>query len=335
MLCGRSNSLELFYRVLPAHKCSKSDVISALEIYCNSVDYGSFTDTNQIKDYIWNPKNHANKSRKMLFYILYDQDDTVLGFAEFAYLPRNKVLVLDYLCTKQRNHMLFYVFYHMVLAEITSELKKTGQFIRFIITELSLQQENNRLVDLDSNYFRHLLSKEDFRLLKYPYYQPPLLNGNKSEEFSIAIKFLAQTDSVVLEREQYFSLIQELYLSHYLEWYQSDSSYENTLQKLLFRIQNETPSKVQTKDIEMVKCHLFDDGQCPKYKAENITLPRERKKKRKASLLNLLWITLCLITFILCTAPCLNRWISSVSSALTIVAGVITIVLFKRDFISK
>ena len=165
----------LQFSVLPASKCSKKDVIAALDIYCKTVDPGSLTDTNQIKDYIWNFKNHCNETRSMFFYILYDQNSNVIGFAEYAYLPHNQVLVLDYLCTQQRNHMLFYNFYHMVLQEITDTLKKKGQFIRYIITELSLNQRDGKLVDLDSNYFRHLLSNENFKLLKYPYYQPPLL----------------------------------------------------------------------------------------------------------------------------------------------------------------
>ena len=91
----------LQFSVLPASKCSKKDVIAALDIYCKTVDPGSLTDTNQIKDYIWNSKNHCNETRSMFFYILYDQNSNVIGFAEYAYLPHNQVLVLDYLCLIQ------------------------------------------------------------------------------------------------------------------------------------------------------------------------------------------------------------------------------------------
>ena len=40
------------FEVIPAIKCSKKDVISAIDIYCKSVDTNSKTDTNEIKDYI-------------------------------------------------------------------------------------------------------------------------------------------------------------------------------------------------------------------------------------------------------------------------------------------
>lgn len=178
----------LKFRISSAALCPKKDVITALDIYCKSVDSGSLTDTNQIKDYIWNRKNYSDEKGHMFFYLLYGQDDNVLGFSEFAYLPKNQILVLDYLCTDQRNHLLFYNFYHMAITEITNELKKSGHFIRYILTELSLKQQDGKLLDIDSNYFRHLLSNENFKLLKYPYYQPPLLEYEKEQEFNLSIK---------------------------------------------------------------------------------------------------------------------------------------------------
>ena len=60
-----------------------------------------------------------------------------------------------------------YSFYHMVLNEIESDLQRCGLFIEYIITELSLTQTGGKLLDRDSNYFRHLLSNENFKLLKY------------------------------------------------------------------------------------------------------------------------------------------------------------------------
>lgn len=57
------------------------------------------TSTNQILDYIYNPQNHKSEPRKMFFYLLYNVNGEVEGFAEFAYLPQNSVLVIDYIST--------------------------------------------------------------------------------------------------------------------------------------------------------------------------------------------------------------------------------------------
>lgn len=325
----------LQFSVLPASKCSKRDVIAALDIYCKTVDPGSLTDTNQIKDYIWNTKNHCDEKRSMFFYILYDQDSNVIGFAEYAYLPQNQVLVLDYLCTQQRNHMLFYNFYHMVLQEITDTLKKKGQFIRYIITELSLNQRDGKLVDLDSNYFRHLLSNENFKLLKYPYYQPPLLSFEKAEEFNIAVKLLS-TDSndFLLSKEQYLSIVEELYKTHYMEWFRCDDSYPEVIANLLVRIKKEIPKNETSDGIALIQCHLFEEGQCPKFTAENVTIPRQRKSKRKSFLLVLIWMLSSTLTFILCLIPEFNQILTVLCSLLTIIPGVISLISFRRELFS-
>ena len=60
--------MTLQFNVVSAAKCPPKDVIEALDIYCKTVDPGSLTDTNQIKDYIWNNKAHSNEKRIMFFY---------------------------------------------------------------------------------------------------------------------------------------------------------------------------------------------------------------------------------------------------------------------------
>ena len=325
------------FKIVAANKCPKKDVISALDIYCKSVDNGSMTDTNQIKDYIWNTKNHNEEKRTMFFYLLYGSDSSVEGFSEFAYLPENQALVLDYLCTSQRNHVWFYNFYHMVIEEIEETLKRRGQFIRYIITELSLNQINGKLIDVDSNYFRHLLSNENFRLLKYPYYQPPLLLYEQEQEFNLAIKLLSiNNDSLLtLEKEQYLSIVKELYYAHYLEWYSNflhKEQYETTIKKLCLRIEQEIYQKKESEPISLVQCRLFDEGQCPNFTAENMTLPRIKKKKRKKTVLILIWSILTILTFIFCVSPVFSDASSKICSFFTIIAGIISIISFRKDF---
>ncbi|MBD5101428.1 MAG: hypothetical protein HDT27_01790, partial [Subdoligranulum sp.] len=177
--------MTLHFEIRPAAKCPKKDVIDAISIYSSAVDSDSRTDTNQIKNNIWNTRSNHNGKRNLFFYLFYGNDGSVEGFGEFAFLHASRVLILDYLCTKKRNHMLFYSFYHMVLQEIENDLKKKGLFIEYIVTELSLARRQGKLVDRDSNYFRHLLSNEHFQLVKYPYYQPPLQAGEEAKNFNL------------------------------------------------------------------------------------------------------------------------------------------------------
>lgn len=117
--------MKLEYKAVRADKrSSKGDITKALDIYTKNVDEGSLTNTNQILDYIYNPQNHKDEPRKMFFYILYNVNGEVEGFAEFAYLPQNSVLVIDYISTINRSNVQFYCFYQMVKQEIEETLKR-------------------------------------------------------------------------------------------------------------------------------------------------------------------------------------------------------------------
>lgn len=327
--------MKIQFEAVSALKCKKQDVIAALGIYCKNVDQGSITDTNQIKDYIWNAKPHCSESRQMFFYLLYGEDKTVEGFAEFAYLPTNQVLVIDYLCTSKKSNMQFYTFYHLAMQEINEELKKHQHFIRYIITELSLRKKSGTLIDQDSNYFRHLLSNENFCLLKYPYYQPPLLPDTCAEEFNLVIKplYTDSLNSFMLTSEMYLNIVNELYLSHYLEWYKNYSDVQKTkevLNGLLNRIRANIPNNMQSESITMIQCQLFDEGQCPKFTAENYTASRSKKKTRKKVISIGLWLSFSVITFIACIIPELSKCITNLCSFLTIVTGCATIITIKQ-----
>ena len=326
----------LQFNVVSAAKCPPKDVIEALDIYCKTVDPGSLTDTNQIKDYIWNNKAHSNEKRIMFFYLFYDINRVVTGFSEFAYLPENRVLVIDYICTKQRNHVLFYNFYHMALQEITEELKRKGLFIRYILTELSLSQVDGILSDPDSNYFRHLLANEGFVLSKYPYYQPPLLRCEEVMEFNLAIKLVSvdNAELFLLDKRLYLSIVRELYISHYYAWYQSFAGGQGIgkiIELLPARIEREIPQNEKCVPISLVQCRLFEEGQCPKITSENITLPRMRKNRWKSFYFIAIWIILTIATFVICVIPECSSLETIISSFLTIVAGIISIVSFRKE----
>lgn len=326
--------MDLQFQTIPASKCPKKDVLAAIDIYCKTVDPGSITDTNQIKDYIWNAKSHSHEERTMFFYLLYSSDHKVEGFSEFAYLPQNQVLVLDYLCTRQRNHVLFYNFYHMVLQDIEGTLHSRGQFIRYAITELSLTKLDGKLADTDSNYFRHLLSNENYTLLKYPYYQPPLLEFEKAQEFNLAIKLFSseERELLTLDKAQYLSIVRELYNQHYATWFHMRSDFQLLINELLMQIEHEIIQNSESSPIALVQCALFEDGQCPKLSSENITLPRVKKKKWKGRFVVSLWIMLTVLTFAFCVIPQLSQIAAITCSFLTIIAGIISIVSFRREF---
>ena len=203
--------MDVNYKVKQIKSAKDKDLIEALDIYMHAIDEGSETSTTQIRDYI---QNKYDDIRKMFFYILY-VNDKVIGFAEYGYLPQSEILLIDYICTKPRNHTYFYNFYQMIFEDINRLLKKNDQHIKYIITELSLKKDNeNKYIDVDSNYFRQLLSIEGFKILRAPYYQPyrNLKNELVPTDFNIAIKPLinglfSKTDSKGYLHKSLYSMV--------------------------------------------------------------------------------------------------------------------------------
>lgn len=122
--------METSYKIKPIVNIKDKDLIEALDIYVHTIDQNSETSTSEIRDYI---QNKYNDTRKMFFYILY-VNDAVVGFAEYGYLPQSEALLIDYICTRPRNHTYFYTFYHMLFEDISMLLKRQNCYIKYIIS---------------------------------------------------------------------------------------------------------------------------------------------------------------------------------------------------------
>lgn len=330
--------MRLEYSVVRANERSpKCDVTKALDIYIKNVDGSSMTNTNQILDYIYNPQKHKSEPRKMFFYLLYNVNGEIEGFAEFAYLPQNSVLVIDYINTINRSNVQFYCFYQMVKQEIEEILKKHGQYVKYYVTELSLNQVDGKLIDYDSIFFSHMLSNENYIKLPFPYYQPSLEDNIENvQEFSLALSLNSNnvTDTIFFKKEIYLQILKEMYYSHYLDWfgnYCDRKKYRDVLDRIYANISNEISGDGKGIELALVQCKLYEEGQCPKIPVENITLPRQKRKHRRKIVTLSIWILFSILTFIFCIIPCLSKYTTIACSFLTILAGIISILTAKKD----
>lgn len=233
----------------------------------------------------------------MFFYILY-ANNAVVGFAEYGYLPQSEVLLIDYICTKPRNHTYFYNFYQMLFEDISEHLKKKSYYIKYIITELSLKKDDeNKYIDVDSNYYRQLLTMEGFKILRTPYYQPYC---NMKEELSISdfnlvIKPLINGlfPKTNIDATFYQEIMADIYMNHYAAWYEKYMNPNDVNQfftNLLDRIKKEFTNKIEINDITLVNCTLFQKGLCQQISSENITLKKKRLYYAKQWIIRILCV---------------------------------------------
>lgn len=327
--------METTYKVKLITSVKDKDLIEALDIYLHTVDENSETATSQIRDYI---QNKYKDTRKMFFYILY-VNDFVVGFAEYGYLPQSEVLLIDYICTNPRNHTYFYNFYHMLFEDISEYLKKQNFYIKYIITELSLKKDNEKkYIDVDSNYFRQLLTMEGFKILKTPYYQPYCNMKHELSilDFNIAIKPLLNGlfPKTEIDETFYLEILNDIYMNHYVAWYEKYMDSEQVkifFTSLLNRIRKEFTGEIEIDDITLVNCVLFQKGLCQQISTENITLKKRQKNLIKQWSIRILCVVFSIATGIFCYIDFFNTAVTFICSLLTILSSIIALGQFIKD----
>lgn len=323
------------YSIKLIKSVKNKDLTKALDIYIHTIDEGSETSTAQIRDYI---QNKYNDKRKMFFYILY-VNNTVVGFAEYGYLPQSEVLLIDYICTSPRNHTYFYNFYQMLFEDISGLLKKKSNYIKYIITELSLKKDHeNKYIDVDSNYYRQLLTMEGFKILRTPYYQPYYnMKGELSiSDFNLVIKPLInglfpQTN---IDATFYQKIMTDIYMNHYAAWYEkymNPNDVNQFFNKLLDRIKKEFTNKIEIDDITLVNCTLFQKGLCQQVSTENITLKKKRLYYAKQWIIRILCVLFSVATGFFCYLKRFDSIETIICSLLTILSSAISLWQFMKE----
>ena len=323
------------YSIKLIKSVKNKDLTEALEIYIHTIDEGSETSTIQIRDYI---QNKYNDKREMFFYILY-VNNAVVGFAEYGYLPQSEALLIDYICTKPRNHTYFYNFYQMLFEDISGLLKKKNYYIKYIITELSLKKdEENKYIDVDSNYYRQLLTMEGFKILRTPYYQPYCnMKGELSiSDFNLVIKPLINGlfPKTNIDAIFYQEIMADIYMNHYAAWYEKYMNPNDVNQfftNLLDRVKKEFTNKIEIDDITLVNCTLFQKGLCQQVSTENITLKKKRLYYAKQWIIRILCVLFSVATGFFCYLKCFDSIETIICSLLTILSSVVSLWQFMKE----
>lgn len=327
--------MDVNYKIKLIRSVKDKDLTEALDVYIHTIDEGSETSTTQIRDYI---QNKYNDKREMFFYILY-VNNAVVGFAEYGYLPKSEVLLIDYICTNPRNHTYFYNFYQMLFEDVNELLKKKNYYMKYIVTELSLKKDNeNKYIDVDSNYFRQLLTMEGFKILRTPYYQPYCnMKGELSlTEFNLFLKPLINGlfSKTYIDETIYQEIMTDIYMNHYAAWYEKYMNPKDVNQfftNLLDRTKKEFTSKIEIDDMALVNCSLFQKGLCQQISIENITLKKKRLHYTKQWIVRILCVLFSVATGFFCYLKCFDSAVAFFCSLLTILSSIIALGQFINE----
>lgn len=318
----------------------KNKIGKAIDLYLKTIDVeSSYTNTNQIVDYI---VNQYRDDRIMFFYNLYKGRE-LYGFSEFGYLRQSQTLVIDYICTAERNPAAFGIFYSLTTCQIQKELQDKGLFIKYIVTEISLKRTNGQYSDTDSNYFRQMLLFEKFTLLNYPYYEPYFEGRTpKSAPFAIAIRDYGDCVDLQIDRDTYIGIITELYQKHYGDWFKKylpETMVQEHIDSLLEKIKRKIVSNANSNSY-LVNCPLFEEGKCKQVDIQPMTVGLQIKKRLK---LYAVRAFLCCLTFLFAVGAVIVTFcdtnhgtvIAKIFSFLTLFGSGVTVISFLLGFLRK
>lgn len=90
---------------------------------------------------------------------------------------------------------------------------------------MSLKKDNeNKYVDVDSNYYRQLLAMAGFKILRAPYYQPYCnMKGELSaSDFNLAVKPVINglSSKTSIDAPIYREITADIYMNYYAAWYE-------------------------------------------------------------------------------------------------------------------
>lgn len=252
------------YEIKPLTSSNDHDFTEAMKVYLRVIPADVKTDTNEIAYAVDHPV--GTNGRRMFFFALRYQGNTI-GFAQFAYLPKQKIIFMDYLAISgdYKKNSIFYPFFSMLMLYFND----IGLNYDYFITEIGAQN-HDEAVDEDSAFLRKVLAMEDFKIIDARYKQPCL--GIQKQESNIDAHLYLKTSAPIytITKEFYSSLLHEIYYEHYDQWYQvflGDEEYtqyhqhiDNQYGQILESLQNGQSIKL----IDCISCECaYFSASCP------------------------------------------------------------------------
>lgn len=308
------------------------DYIKSLHVYNATTPVQIKTNSNEISYWI----SHDNPCFKIFCFSLFIGKENA-GFAMTAFLPKSKILVIDYIAIidQYRNNTVFLSFFSLVQLYF----KEIKLDIDYIVVEIS---NKNSGVDIDkeSQMFLKFLCIEDFRKIDIEYESLPLGINDGESQFSTFLYIKSADKLHYIEGKTFIHFVSSIYKDYYLEWFkpffnEADfTTYSQNAIELLSQLEKQV-SKISNVQLSHSCCV---DGQMQNNLYSNIDLPLTKQKSKK-------WLILFFLLMLLIPVPIIWLYnyvltligipITSVSSILggvlgAIFAGIITWLISRK-----
>ena len=195
------------YELVRFKDSDDKDFQDALKIYCSSTPHDQKTNSSEIVYWVDNQKKF--RIRELFFFGL-KANGVVVGYAELAYVKKERILIIDYinLDPNYRSNNNFYAFYALIINYINNESIDYDYITKEILcryNETHIHKEDVSLYEL-----------ENFKVVNGLYIQPQLERNNaESSKESLIMLYTRAGLNPIIKKEAYLHIIEVLYDYYY------------------------------------------------------------------------------------------------------------------------
>ena len=202
---------KITYRLKRFMNSSDSDYIDAIRVYTNGISRETKTDTNEITYWVDNAKEKKDLT-ELMFFGLYS-NDTIIGYAEIAYIKNERLIIMDYIVidNKYMSNSSFSTFIFLLLGYY----EKNVIDYDYIVIEIMVKYtETETKIDLI-----RLFENEDYKVINALYIQPCLESRNLESNIEALLMIYQRNSSkTIIKKETYFRIVKSIYFDHYCTW---------------------------------------------------------------------------------------------------------------------
>lgn len=244
------------YVIKQIEKSNDEGYLEALTIYNEETPPGIYTNSNEITEWLDDPKEGS--TFEMIVYALC-LDNKVIGFAQITYLPTPKAAILDYITLTKayRVNSAFLVF----LSLIQYHLSLSGRSILYYIAEIS-NKDGGISIDRESAFYKRIVCLENFGYVNSKYHNIPLGIANHEDAFESLMYIKTSDNTKYINKETFIDIVSAICYDYYLKWYSKFldedklNKYKERLDKCYNSIKQATSTALQL-EIVYPLCPLF------------------------------------------------------------------------------
>ena len=204
---GYMGEFSIKYELVKFERSNDPAFQNAIKIYLSTTPHDQKTNSSEIVQWV-DEQSHFKVGE--LFFFGLKVNDVVVGYAELAYVKKDRILIIDYINLEKsyRSNSNFYAFYTLIIDYIN---KKSIDY-DYITKEILCRYNETHIHKEDVS----LYELENFKVVNGLYIQPQLERNNvESSKESLIMLYTRAGLSPVLKKDEYLHIVEVIYDYYY------------------------------------------------------------------------------------------------------------------------